>query len=143
MRINEMVEQVHQTAREKGWWNACAKRFLHATKVPYELVEEDVKKLVPEKLCLIHSEISEALEDYRNDEMAIVYENAKGVRVKAPLGEAHDLGYKPCGFPSELADAVIRIADLAGALGIDLEAAIVQKMSYNRQRPFRHGGKKA
>lgn len=34
----------------------------------------------------------------------------------------------------ELADAVIRIADLCGHLGIDLEAAIDLKMAYNETR---------
>ena len=34
----------------------------------------------------------------------------------------------------ELADAVIRIADLAGALGIDLGGAVQEKLQYNAQR---------
>ena len=48
---------------------------------------------------------------------------------------------KPCGIPSELADAVIRIADLAGALGIDLDRAIAEKMAFNEKRPYKHGKK--
>jgi len=52
---------------------------------------------VPEKLCLIHSEISEALEDYRNNSMKLSF----------------GVNGKPIGFPTELADAVIRIMDLA------------------------------
>lgn len=46
---------------------------------------------------------------------------------------------KPEGVAVELADAVIRIADLCGHLGIDLEAAIALKMDYNETRPFKHG----
>lgn len=34
----------------------------------------------------------------------------------------------------ELADAVIRIADLAGALDLDLGGAIAEKMAYNATR---------
>lgn len=34
----------------------------------------------------------------------------------------------------ELADAVIRIADLAGYLGLDLGGAIMAKLEYNRRR---------
>ena len=49
---------------------------------------------------------------------------------------------KPEGVASELADTVIRIADMCGALGIDLEAAIVAKVAYNAGRPYRHGGKR-
>lgn len=76
------------------------------------------------KLALIHAEISEALEEIRKN--------------KAPT-EIYTEGHKPEGFPVELADAVIRIGDLCGWLGIDLEAAIIRKMAYNKSRPHKHG----
>jgi NTP pyrophosphatase (non-canonical NTP hydrolase) len=80
-----------------------------------------------ELIALIHSEASEALEDHRN---------GRGFR------EIYYEGDKPCGIPTELADVVIRIFDLCGYLGIDLEEAIRIKMAYNATRPQRHGGKK-
>lgn len=82
---------------------------------------------IGEALALVHSEISEALEAYRVGDM--------DVRVS-------DTG-KPEGFAIELADAVIRIADLCGLLGIRLGDAVRIKHQYNRTRPWRHGGKKA
>ncbi len=61
-------------------------------------------------------------------------------------GESHfhyrDDG-KPEGLASELADIVIRACDSAGALGIDIERAVREKLAYNRSRPHRHGGKRA
>jgi NTP pyrophosphatase (non-canonical NTP hydrolase) len=78
-----------------------------------------------EALALIHSEISEAVEAARKAEPAIWY------------GE----GGKPEGIAVELADAVIRIADLCGAEGYDLGKAVEQKMLYNLHRAYRHGGK--
>lgn len=48
---------------------------------------------------------------------------------------------KPLGLPIELADAMIRIMDLAEYLGIDLADAIMVKADYNRGRPAMHGGK--
>lgn len=77
-------------------------------------------------IALAHSELSEALEAYREHGLA--------------AGTSD--GGKPEGVASELADTVIRIADMCGALGIDLEAAIVAKVKHNAGRPYRHGGKR-
>jgi len=81
-------------------------------------------------LMLIVSEISEAMEGYR-----------KG------LMDDH-LPERPM-IEAELADAVIRIGDLAGKLGLDLGGAIVDKLEYNRTRAdhkrenrAKEGGKK-
>jgi hypothetical protein len=49
--------------------------------------------------------------------------------------------FKPIGFPSELADALIRILDTCGALGIDIEEAVRIKHEFNATRSRRHGGK--
>lgn len=106
MTLNELVKEAHSTASRKGWW--------------------DLEPNIPEKLALIHSEISEALEEFRGGSMT-----------------PYRVGTKPEGFPVELADAIIRIADLCGYLQIDLEAVLTEKMAYNATRPFRHGGKKA
>jgi hypothetical protein len=41
----------------------------------------------------------------------------------------------------ELADGVIRMADIAGIYGIDLDWHVAAKMAYNRTRPYLHGKK--
>jgi NTP pyrophosphatase (non-canonical NTP hydrolase) len=60
----------------------------------------------------------------------------KAFEPSAPVGED-----KPIGFASELADVVIRVMDLAEAMGIDLEREILLKHEYNLTREHRHGGK--
>jgi hypothetical protein len=108
VELKDLQKQVHALAVGKGWW--------------------DKQINLPEKLCLVHSKISKALEEYRHGtgDLRDVYEGKDG---------------KPEGFPVELSDAVIRILDLCGWLGIDLEAEIFRKHEYNKIRPYRHGNK--
>lgn len=81
-------------------------------------------------IALIHSEVSEALEAFRMVGVDGVHCNMP----RTPKG-------KPEGVPSELADIVIRVADVCGKYGIDLDEAVVEKLAYNATREYRHGGK--
>ena len=71
--------------------------------------------LVAQKLCLTHSEISEGMEGHRKGLMDDKLPHRTMLEV-------------------ELADALIRIGDLAGAMGLDLAGAVVQKLAYNATR---------
>ena len=108
MDIKELQVASHAIAVSAGWW------------------EEE--RNVGELLALVHSEVSEALEEWRTDEALAV------IRTEDD---------KPVGFPIELADTLIRICDLCEAVGIDLNEALKAKMAYNATRPWRHGGKLA
>jgi NTP pyrophosphatase (non-canonical NTP hydrolase) len=98
--LNDYSETCYLNALTQGWW-------------PKEV--RDNPMVVPLKLCLVHSEISEAMEGHRKN-----------------LPDAH-LPHRPM-IEVELADALIRIFDLAGFLGLDLEGAVEEKMDYNKSR---------
>lgn len=94
----------HDMAVSSGWWKDIK-------------TGEDMrgKRNVGELLCLVHSEISEAMEGHRKN-----------------LMDDHLPTRKM--FEVELADAVIRIMDLAGGYDLDLGGAIAEKLEYNAQR---------
>lgn len=132
MNINELAKEVHENAVAHGWWE----------KPP----------TLPEALCLIHAELSEALEEYREGNpliygtCALAAEDCKfsGVcdRVGHPgEGEGIDGPCKPEGIAVELADVILRTLDLMAALGVDVDAVVMAKHKYNLGREYRHGGK--
>lgn len=105
---NALQKICHGRAVQAGWW--------HCPVTGEPSSPEYIRSsLIPQKLLLIHSEISEACEADRKGLMDSHLPHRNGVEV-------------------ELADAAIRIFDLAGALGFDLGAAIAEKMAYNAAR---------
>lgn len=85
---------------------------------------------VGELIALVHSELSEALEGHRKNQQDDHLPQFLSIEV-------------------ELADAMIRIFDMAGGLNLRLAEAFVAKMEYNRNRPDhslearrKEGGKK-
>jgi len=110
--LNAWRDKIHELARKKGW---------HDPAHPSPLGE---------RLMLVVGELSEAMEELRDGRGPTeVYYN--------PPAHADALP-KPEGFPIELVDAIIRLFDLSGQLGIDLEKLIREKHEYNKTRPYRH-----
>lgn len=95
--INRLTTRCNKISTEKGFWDASDN--------------------IPEKLALIHSEVSEALEEYRKPKLS-----------------SWDFG-------TELADICIRVFDLAGHLNLNLEDMILAKIEKNENREYLHGKK--
>lgn len=111
MSLNRLSEEVHEIAKAKGWWDG-----------PVDVAA------VTRALLMMHSEISEAVEELR----VVPVESLKVIVAE---------GEKPAGFAVELTDLIIRALDLAAAAYIDLDECYRAKVAYNRTRPHRHGGK--
>ena len=104
MNLTEFSKEVHENAVAHGWW------------------ESD--RGFGEIIALCHSELSEALEEYRNGKPML-----------------YQKGEKPEGIAVELADCIIRILDYCGKEGIDIESLLKIKHEFNKTRPYKHGGK--
>lgn len=121
--LDVVAPLVHAENKAAGWWNdpISGQPFIENDLFPY---------VVATKMMLIVSETVEAMEGYRRDTMDDKLPNREMVEV-------------------ELADVIIRILDLAGALGLAVGAALVEKRTFNATREdhkvenrLQQGGKK-
>ena len=111
MDIKELQIASHAIAVSKGWW--------------------DDGEQIPGRIALIHSEVSAALEEWReHHEITEIRWEEEGEYAK------------PVGVGIAVADVLIRIADLCEGTGIDLNEALKLKNAYNAIRPWKQGGKK-
>ena len=131
MDIKQTMQEIHSNNREKGFW--------------------DKERNTGEMLMLVVSELSEALEADRKDKRADL--DSFGLKTwtnqvdgRTMTNEEMDARFKKVfadtvkdGFEDELADAVIRLFDIAEGMKIDLEWHIRAKMRYNSMREKMHG----
>lgn len=131
MTLQELQQAIHTQSNKNGWWDNVN------------------DSTIPEKLALVHSEVSEALECFRDGDMGLRYEMAEGYH-QPPIGT------KPEGFAIEIADIMIRCLDILSWLShedVDNDYGISEllldpirlmtlKHEYNKTRPHRHGGKR-
>lgn len=103
-----MAAEIHHNATKKGFW--------------------DNNRSDAEAIALMHSELSEALEELRNGSKAHHYHITTTKR-------------KPAGWLVELGDCIIRMLDFVASKGEHegLLKAIEEKIAYNRTRPYKHG----
>lgn len=121
MNIKETVEEVHNCAKEKGFW--------------------DKEPNIPGLLMLCVSELAEAMESDRKDKLANIGTFEINVKLGGEFKENFE-EYIKDSFEDELADTIIRIFDICGGLNINIEKHIELKMKYNQMRSFMNGGKK-
>ena len=123
MTLSEWAREIHENAVAHGWW--------------------DEPRSFGDIISLCHSELSEALEEYRNKKPnayceSLFTENGMyGINAPNEWG-IHD---KPEGVAVEMIDCMIRILDWCGKEGVDVDSLLKAKHDYNCTRPYRHGGK--
>ena len=128
MNLNEYTKKIHDNAVSHGWW--------------------DEERSFGDIVALCHSELSEALEEYRAGrpmewhECRLDGEPCEGKSCECTSCGGSMMIEKPEGIAVEMADCLIRILDWFGREGLDADRIVQEKMAYNETRAYRHGGKK-
>jgi NTP pyrophosphatase (non-canonical NTP hydrolase) len=130
--INNLAKEIHENAKSKGFF--------------------DSEKNIGEMLCLIHSEVSEALEADRKNKYYSNIEDSKKWFIQGLADANYGASFNSTEsfkneflnsvkdtFEDELADVIIRVLDLCAFKGIDIESHIKAKMRYNSTREHKHG----
>ncbi len=120
--IRDLQQETDSWAATKGWKKT--EGLYNENGVPNV-------EFILSKLALIHSEVSEAVEEVREGRIETWHStDKKGI-------------LKPEGMGAELADVIIRTLNLASMYKIDLQYEVEHKMEYNLTRDFQHSGKLA
>lgn len=120
--LTALSEDAYNNSAAHGFWED----------LPWDILDgnpsvnaQDRATYIGNKLMLIVGEVAEAHEELRkNTDPRHTYYREDG---------------KPEGLPVELADILIRVFDLAGHLGLDLDRLVDEKMAHNVKRPAKHG----
>ena len=130
-QINNLSQTIYQENKDKGFWPSDPK-----------------DRNVGEALMLIVSELAEGIEAHRAGRHANmqayedVYESIATEQADSSGDLAHECAFKAHikdSFEDEMADAIIRILDLCGGLGINIGKHLYMKLGYNATRPHKHG----
>ena len=133
--INDLCKLAHDAAVSKGFYER--------------------QRNLPELLMLVVSELAEAMEADRHGKTLIAFNSPipprhrtwdqwlRSAAEKMNISEMRSTfeTYVKDTVEDEIADAFIRLFDLCGFYGIDIEAHIKAKMAYNATRPAKHGKK--
>lgn len=127
--LNSLAQHVHEIAAIHGFWKVGGYNY-------------------GEKIALIHSELSESLEEDRKDTPNVYFLHDTSCPIYGAYRatfDQHSEGCtciaKPEGRAVELGDALIRVLDLMCHLGVDIDWVVEVKSAYNETRPPKHGRK--
>lgn len=130
LTLQNIAQQIHKNADSHGFWPPEGRNM-------------------GEMISLMHSELSEALEEHRDGNPVVWFKHEEYCQTsKDYVGKTADCAGctcnpKPEGAAVELVDAVIREFDTLYSIltssGFTIDQVLLLKMTYNNSRPHKHG----
>lgn len=147
-KLNELSKKISEANNKKGFYDDYNEVLEllseHGTSKHIDIFE---KAITGQRLALIVSEASEALESDRKNKVFWNNETIQQINnYKDYINELNDTDFVES-FNSnvkdtkedEIADILIRVLDFCGANDIDIDFHVKQKLRYNSLRPYKHG----
>lgn len=134
--LNELSKHVHENAKDKGFYD-MTESILTRMRYHDYFTDQEIKAVkdafIAQRLMLTVSELGEAMEANRTGK------NSPSLDFEFDSKEFKEKVKDS--FNDEISDSIIRLADLAGWLGIDLDKHVEFKHRFNTERERMHGGK--
>ena len=141
--LNQLGKEIHQNAVEKGFYEDenNALYGCHLNNITHKAVKH---AFFAQKIALIHTEASEAIEADRDSKHANVkwvenmvnFRENNGSETLFPQLYCNNIKHT---VEDELTDILIRVIDLMEHIGMDIEKHVEMKMNYNSLREYKHG----
>jgi NTP pyrophosphatase (non-canonical NTP hydrolase) len=146
MDLTQLSKEIFEGNKEKGFWdNYFGTMFYIETDDTFSSEEAKAVRdaFISQKLMLITTEVGEAMEALRDSKFAKLDEYLDELSF---TNKDNEYEVKRCfedniknSFEDEIADSIIRLLDLSGALNIDIQKHIDLKLKYNKTRAHKHG----
>ena len=121
MTLTELSKEIHNSNKEKGFW--------------------DKVRNFGETLMLVVTELAECMEADRKGNYAGNKPGYEKYKLNADFDEGYFKLMIKDTVEDEVADGIIRLLDLSGAMNIDIDWHVKQKLLFNQTRPRMHGKK--
>lgn len=120
--LNELAKEIYQNNVDKGFYEDynTLLEMMYEKDMPQHLITSVEKAWFGQRVSLMHSELSEAIEANRKDLMDDKLTQYKGEDV-------------------ELVDNLIRTLDTLAHRKVDIDTVVAEKLAFNKARPYRHG----
>jgi NTP pyrophosphatase (non-canonical NTP hydrolase) len=149
MTLNQLADQAHANALTKGFYESAEKILDACTPYGPEVYDAAHNAIVAEKLALIHSEVSEAIEALRKDHRfyirrrrSLTADHAATLEAAAEVDDQAFASYYKNHVKdqlgAELAGSMIRLLDLASFLDVDIQTHVEWEMRFNTTRARKH-----